>query len=60
MAACADQLKCLSDAAQFELGFPHDFIHGNRYLNGATRDLIDSHRVKNPPPFLPLLYHMPS
>lgn len=41
----ADQLKRLSDAAQFELGFPHDFIHGNRYLYGATRDLIDSHRI---------------
>lgn len=41
----ADQLKRLDEVSAIELGFPHDLLHGNPYIYGATRDLIDSHRI---------------
>jgi aryl-alcohol dehydrogenase-like predicted oxidoreductase len=38
-----EQLKCLDEASAIELGFPHDFLEGNRYIFGATFDKIDNH-----------------
>jgi hypothetical protein len=35
----------LDAASKIELGFPHNFLPGNRYVFGATFDQIDSHRV---------------
>ncbi len=38
-----EQLKRLDDASAIEMGFPHDFTPGNRYLYGKTYDSIDHH-----------------
>jgi hypothetical protein len=37
-----DQLKRLDGVSAIEMGFPHDFIDGNRYVFGATFDQIDT------------------
>jgi aryl-alcohol dehydrogenase-like predicted oxidoreductase len=37
----ADQLERLDAVSQLELGFPHGFLDGNRYIFGATFDKID-------------------
>ena len=40
-----EQWARLDRAAAIDLGFPHGFLDGNRNVFGATRDLIDNHRV---------------
>lgn len=40
-----EQWKCLDDVSAIDLGFPHGFLDGNKYIYGATYDLIDNHRV---------------
>jgi len=40
-----EQWERLDDASAIDLGFPHGFLDGNRYIYGATRDKIDNHRV---------------
>jgi aryl-alcohol dehydrogenase-like predicted oxidoreductase len=40
-----DQWKCLDEISAIDLGFPHGFLDGNRYIYGATHDLIDNHRM---------------
>ncbi|HEY4717930.1 MAG TPA: aldo/keto reductase [Anaerolineales bacterium] len=40
-----EQLRRLDEASQIELGFPHNFLEGNRYIFGATFDLIDRRRA---------------
>lgn len=37
----AEHLALLNEASQIEMGFPHDFIPGNKYLYGNTYDRID-------------------
>jgi aryl-alcohol dehydrogenase-like predicted oxidoreductase len=39
-----EQMKRLADVSQIDLGFPHGFLDGNRYIFGATFDQIDNHR----------------
>lgn len=39
-----DQLARLDAASQIDLGFPHGFLDGNRYIFGATYDRIDGRR----------------
>ena len=40
-----EQWKCLDEVSAIDLGFPHGFLDGNRYIYGATHPLIDNHRV---------------
>ena len=40
-----EQWKSLDDVSKIELGFPHGFLDRNRYIYGATHDLIDNHRI---------------
>jgi aryl-alcohol dehydrogenase-like predicted oxidoreductase len=40
-----EQLKRLDEASAIDMGFPHGFLEGNRYIYGATFDKIDNHRV---------------
>ncbi len=40
-----EQYKQLDKVSAIDLGFPHDFLHGNRYIFGATFDKIDHHRI---------------
>lgn len=40
-----EQLQRLDEVSQIKLGFPHNFLPGNRYVFGATHDLIDNHRT---------------
>lgn len=39
-----EQWKRLDDLSKIDLGFPHGFLDGNRYVYGATFDKIDNHR----------------
>ena len=36
-----EQMKRLDDASAIEMGFPHGFLEGNRYVFGATYGLIE-------------------
>jgi aryl-alcohol dehydrogenase-like predicted oxidoreductase len=36
-----EQYERLDKVSAIDLGFPHDFLHGNRYVFGATFDRID-------------------
>ncbi len=36
-----DQMKRLNEVSAIEMGFPHNFLEGNRYVFGATYDRID-------------------
>jgi aryl-alcohol dehydrogenase-like predicted oxidoreductase len=40
-----EQWKCLDEVSAIDLGFPHGFLDGNRYIYGATHDKIDNHRI---------------
>ena len=40
----AEQLARLEQVSKIEMGFPHGFLDGNRYIYGATYDLIDRQR----------------
>ncbi len=40
-----EQWKCLDEVSAIDLGFPHGFLDNNRYIYGATQDLIDNHRI---------------
>lgn len=40
-----EQWKRLDEASAIDLGFPHGFLDGNRYVYGATYDRIDNHRI---------------
>jgi aryl-alcohol dehydrogenase-like predicted oxidoreductase len=40
----AEQLKRLDEVSTIELGFPHGFLEGNRYVFGNTYGLIDHSR----------------
>lgn len=40
-----EQWARLDELSKIELGFPHNFLPGNRYIFGATFDQIDNHRV---------------
>ena len=40
-----DQLDQLDKVSQIEMGFPHNFLEGNRYIFGATYDKTDNHRA---------------
>jgi aryl-alcohol dehydrogenase-like predicted oxidoreductase len=40
-----EQWKCLDDVSAIDLGFPHGFLDGNKYIYGATHDKIDNHRI---------------
>ena len=37
----AEQIQRLDAASAIDMGFPHDFLLGNRYLYGSTFDKID-------------------
>lgn len=39
----AEQLARLDQISQIDMGFPHDFLEGSRYIFGATFDQIDHH-----------------
>ncbi|MBZ0281755.1 MAG: aldo/keto reductase [Anaerolineae bacterium] len=39
-----EQWKRLDDLSKIDLGFPHGFLDGNRYVYGTTFDKIDNHR----------------
>lgn len=39
-----EQLDRLEEISKIELGFPHGFLDGNKYIFGRTFDLIDNHR----------------
>ena len=39
-----EQWKSLDEASAIDLGFPHGFLDGNRYIYGVTYDQIDNHR----------------
>jgi aryl-alcohol dehydrogenase-like predicted oxidoreductase len=41
----AEQRKRLDEVSAIDLGFPHNFLEGNRYIFGATFDKIDRHRT---------------
>ena len=45
----AEELARLEEVSRIQLGFPHDF-GADRLAYGATRPLIDSHRVYRPGP----------
>jgi aryl-alcohol dehydrogenase-like predicted oxidoreductase len=40
----AQQRKRLDEVSAIDLGFPHNFLEGNRFIFGATFDKIDDHR----------------
>jgi aryl-alcohol dehydrogenase-like predicted oxidoreductase len=40
-----EQWKCLDEVSAIDLGFPHGFLDGNRYIYGATHDKIENHRI---------------
>jgi aryl-alcohol dehydrogenase-like predicted oxidoreductase len=40
-----EQWKGLDDVSAIDLGFPHGFLDGNKYIYGATYDKIDNHRI---------------
>ena len=40
-----EQWKQLDEVSAIDLGFPHGFLDGNRYIYGATYDKIDNHRI---------------
>jgi len=40
-----EQWRRLDEVSAIDLGFPHGFLDGNRNIYGATRDLIDHHRM---------------
>jgi aryl-alcohol dehydrogenase-like predicted oxidoreductase len=40
-----EQRKRLDEVSAIDLGFPHNFLEGNRYIFGATFDKIDNHRA---------------
>jgi len=40
-----EQWKRLDEVSAIDLGFPHGFLDGNRYIYGATHDKIDNHRI---------------
>ncbi len=37
----ADQLRRIDEVSRIEMGFPHDFLEGNKNIFGATFDLIE-------------------
>jgi diketogulonate reductase-like aldo/keto reductase len=39
-----EQLQRLEAVSKIDLGFPHGFLDGNRYIFGATFDQVDNHR----------------
>ena len=39
-----EQWRCLDEVRAIDLGFPYGFLDGNKYIYGATHDLID-HRI---------------
>lgn len=41
----AEQLERLDSVSRMDLGFPHNFLEGNRYIFGSTFDKIDNPRV---------------
>lgn len=41
-----EHLDRLDQVSQINLGFPHNFLEGNRYIFGSTYDLIDNHRSR--------------
>lgn len=41
----AEQLKRLDEASAIDLGFPHGFLDGNKYIFGKTFDKIDNHHT---------------
>lgn len=48
-----EQLDRLDKVSEFELGFPHSFIHRNPFIYGHTYDMIDNHRGTMPIPAVP-------
>jgi len=40
-----EQWKQLDEVSAIDMGFPHGFLDGNRYIYGATHDKIDNHRI---------------
>jgi len=38
-----EHLDRLDQVSQIKLGFPHNFLEGNRYIFGSTYDLVDNH-----------------
>jgi aryl-alcohol dehydrogenase-like predicted oxidoreductase len=40
------QMERLNKASQIDMGFPHGFLEGNKYIFGATHELIDSSRKR--------------
>ena len=40
-----EQWQRLDEVSAIDLGFPHGFLDGNRYIYGATYDKIDHHRI---------------
>lgn len=45
-----EQITRLNEVSKPDLGFPHDFLPGNRFLFGNTFPLIDDHRGESPRP----------
>jgi aryl-alcohol dehydrogenase-like predicted oxidoreductase len=41
-----EQLQRLDEASAFDLGFPHGFLEGNKYIFGNTFKQIDNHRIR--------------
>lgn len=41
----AEQYQRLNEVSAIDMGFPHDFLDGNRYIYGATFDMIDGRRA---------------
>jgi aryl-alcohol dehydrogenase-like predicted oxidoreductase len=39
-----EQVQQLDEVSKIELGFPHGFLDGNRFIFGKTFDRIDNHR----------------
>ena len=42
-----EKWKCLKEVSAIDLGFPHGFLDGNRYIYSATYDNIENHRIEN-------------
>jgi diketogulonate reductase-like aldo/keto reductase len=40
-----EQYKQLDKVSAIDMGFPHDFLDGNKYIFGATYDKIDGRRA---------------
>jgi len=40
-----EQYKRLDEVSAIDMGFPHDFLEGNKYIFGATFNKIDNHRL---------------